>query len=101
MLEDDWTLVDHDATWLDEIGAAELRPAPGNRQYVNKKPPGAADDEEEDDEPNQMMLPSDMILAWDPAFRAHLEVYAEDEERLLADFGAAFKKLTELGCGFA
>ena len=53
-----------------------------------------------DGEPNQMMLPSDMILAWDPAFRAHLEVYASNEAALKADFGAAFKKLTELGCGF-
>ena len=47
-----------------------------------------------------MMLPTDMILAWDPAFRTHLELYADDEERLKHDFGRAFKKLTELGCGF-
>ena len=45
-----------------------------------------------------MMLLSDMILAWDPAFRTYLEAYAADEARLKADFGAAFKKLTELGC---
>ena len=33
-----------------------------------------------------MMLVSDMILAWDPAFRTHLEMYAEDptEGELLA-----------------
>ena len=92
MIEDDWTLVDHSSTWLDALGAGELRPAPGNRQFVNKKPGQV------DDEPNQMMLLSDMILAWDPGFRTHLEVYAEDEARLKADFGAAFKKLTELGC---
>jgi len=96
MLEDEWTLIDHSDTWLDTIGAAELRPALGNRQYVNKKP-----SEVDSDEPNQMMLPSDMILAWDPAFRNHLEVYANDETQLKADFGKAFKKLTELGCGFA
>lgn len=48
--------------------------------------------------PNQMMLVSDMVLAWDPAFRAVLEEYAEDEDLLAKDFGAAFKKLTELGC---
>ena len=47
-----------------------------------------------------MMLVSDMILAWDPAFRTHLEAYAKDEAQLKADFGKAFKKLTELGCGF-
>jgi len=97
MIEDEWRLVDHSDTWLDAQGAAELRPAPGKRQFVNKKPEAG----EEDDEPNQMMLVSDMILAWDPAFRAHLEVYADDGERLKHDFGVAFKKLTELGCGFA
>ena len=35
----------------------------------------------------------------DPAFRIYLEEYAQSEERLKEDFGAAFKKLTELGCG--
>ena len=95
MIEDDWTLVSHADTWLDEMGAAELRPAPGNRQFVNKKR-GVV----EDDEPNQMMLPSDMILAWDPNFRVYLEQYAADEAKLKNDFGIAFKKLTELGCGF-
>ncbi|KAL7538764.1 hypothetical protein ACHAXR_010341 [Thalassiosira sp. AJA248-18] len=95
MIEDEWTLVSHGDTWLDRQGAAELRPAPGNRQFVNKVY-GKVDD----DEPNQMMLLSDMILAWDPSFRTHLDVYAEDEERLKREFGAAFKKLTELGCGF-
>jgi len=98
MIEDEWRLVDHSDTWLDDIGAAELRPAPGNRQYVNQKPPDGSDEEQP---PNQMMLVSDMILAWDPAFRSHLEVYAEDEELLVQDFAVAFKKLTELGCGFA
>ena len=38
------------------------------------------------------------VLAWDPAFRAVLEEYAADEDRLGVDFAAAFKKLTELGC---
>uniref|UniRef100_A0A7S0L925 Plant heme peroxidase family profile domain-containing protein n=1 Tax=Coccolithus braarudii TaxID=221442 RepID=A0A7S0L925_9EUKA len=96
MLEDEWRLVDHSDTWLDAVGAAELRPAPGKRQYVNQKP-----GEAEEDEPNQMMLPSDMILAWDPTFRAQLQAYAADEALLELDFGDAFKKLTELGCGFA
>ncbi|CAB9528707.1 Putative heme-binding peroxidase [Seminavis robusta] len=95
MLEDEWTLVSHADTWLDAQGAAELRPAPGNRQFVNKKPGHV------DDEPNQMMLASDMIVAWDPSLRIYLEAYAADEARLKDDFGQAFKKLTELGCGFS
>eukprot|EP00956_Cyclotella_meneghiniana_P021919 scaffold40636_cov64-Cyclotella_meneghiniana.AAC.4 len=93
MIEDEWTLVSHGDTWLDAQGAGELRPAPGKRQFVNKVPGKL-----HPDEPNQMMLLSDMVLAWDPSFRTYLEVYAEDEERLKRDFGAAFKKLTELGC---
>lgn len=95
MIEDEWTLVSNSDTWLDSQGAAELRPALGKRQFVNKVQ-GKVDD----DEPNQMMLVSDMILAWDPSFRTYLEVYADDEERLKEDFGKAFKKLTELGCNF-
>lgn len=94
MIEDDWTFVGHEDTWLDEYGAAELRPAPGNRQFVNKVLGRI------DDEPNQMMLPTDMILAWDPSFRVYLEEYAASEAKLKEDFGKAFKKLTELGCGF-
>ena len=122
------------------MGAAELRPAAGNRQYVNKCPLGTGAEDA-----NQMMLLSDMALAWDPGFRVHLEAFAADEapnfsrdtaatqprhsrhirsrraqERrghpygreapphassfrtgqamLAREFGAAFKKLTELGC---
>lgn len=47
---------------------------------------------------HQMMLVSDMVLLWDKEFRKHLEVYAEDEDKLKMDFGKAFKRLTELGC---
>jgi len=47
---------------------------------------------------HQMMLVSDMVLLWDEGFRKHLEVYAEDEAALKADFGEAFQRLTELGC---
>ena len=94
MIEDDWTFVGRDDTWLDEYGAEELRPVPGNRQFVNKVL-GRTDDES-----NQMMLPTDMILAWDPSFRVCLEEYAASESRLNYDFEKAFKKLTELGCGF-
>ena len=42
-----------------------------------------------------------MILAWDGGFRQYLEAYARDEGLLRNDFGAAFKKLTELGCRLA
>ena len=39
MIGDEWRLVTSDDTWLDAQGAAELRPAPGKQQYVNKKKP--------------------------------------------------------------
>lgn len=94
MIEDEWTLVSHGDRWLVGMGAEELLPAPGKRQFVNKVPGKISDDA------NQMMLLSDMILKWDPSFRGYLEMYAEDEELLKTDFGVAFKKLTELGCGF-
>merc|ERR1719189_3131747 len=45
----------------------------------------------------QMMLPADMILLWDEAFKVHLLQYAEDEDLLKREFGAAYKKLTENG----
>jgi len=47
---------------------------------------------------HQMMLVSDMVLLWDEKYRKHIEVYAEDENKLKEDFGKAFKRLTELGC---
>ena len=54
-----------------------------------------------DDPPiKQMMLVSDMVLLWDDDFRAVLEEYADDDtgsDALQRDFGAAFKRLTELG----
>ena len=67
----------------------------GKKQFVNKCPMNTASDDA-----NQMMLVSDMVLAWDPGFRAVLEEYAEDEDKLTAEFATAFKKLTELGCNF-
>ncbi len=102
LIGDEWRIVDHWDTWLDGQGAAELRPAPGKRQFVNKKKPSEmADAEFETPSPNQMMLISDMVLAWDDEFRKVVEEYAADEAMLSREFGAAFKKLTELGCPFA
>ena len=45
-----------------------------------------------------MMLPSDLALIWDPAFKKVVEVYAKDEEKFFKDFAAAFGKLLALGC---
>ena len=44
-----------------------------------------------------MMLPTDMVLLDDPAFKKWVQVYAKSEETFFADFAKAFRKLTELG----
>jgi cytochrome c peroxidase len=48
-----------------------------------------------------MMLPSDMALVWDPAFRKHVEHYATEKghDDFFNDFAKAFQKLNELGSG--
>jgi len=93
-----WAEVEGGAGWLavlsEENGVVADRIVEGfNDKQTDKEfedPPA----------PNQMMLVSDMVLAWDPEYRKVIEEYAENEEALTSDFGAAFKKLTELGCNF-
>lgn len=58
----------------------------GPHQFVNK------------DGGEIMMLPSDMALTEDPAFKKWVDIYAADEARFSKDFSSAFCKLTELGC---
>ena len=70
-----------------------VRPAKGKRQYVSKNVGSHA----ENNGIPQMMLVSDMILLWDEQFKVHLQEYAEDENLLKKEFGAAYKKLTENG----
>ena len=47
-----------------------------------------------------MMLPTDMALVEDKAFRKWVEIYAKDEKRFFEDFAKAFSKLLELGVPF-
>jgi len=44
-----------------------------------------------------MMLPSDIVLIQDKAFRKHVELYARDSDAFMKDFGAAVGKLFDLG----
>ncbi|CED85495.1 cytochrome-c peroxidase [Phaffia rhodozyma] len=44
-----------------------------------------------------MMLPTDMALIEDKAFREFVEIYAEDKDVFFEDFAKAFGKLLELG----
>jgi catalase (peroxidase I) len=48
-----------------------------------------------------MMLPTDMALVSDKAFKQHVELYAKDEEVFFKDFSAVLLKLFELGVPFA
>lgn len=48
-----------------------------------------------------MMLPTDVALTQDPAFRKWVTVYAMDQDKFQKDFSAAFTKLTELGVPFS
>lgn len=47
-----------------------------------------------------LMLPADLAMLEDPAFKKWTMIYAYDEKRFFNDFAAAFNKLTEAGCKF-
>jgi catalase (peroxidase I) len=51
----------------------------------------------EDSSKELMMLPTDMAIIWDPAFKQYARQYADDGDLWLRDFAAAFGKLLELG----
>lgn len=57
-------------------------------------------DQFEDSTGKLMMLPSDMVLVQDPAFRKVVELYAKNEDAFFKDFASAFSKLLELGVAF-
>lgn len=47
-----------------------------------------------------MMLPADVALVQDPAFRAIVDEFARNEEVFFKEFSSAFAKLLELGVPF-
>lgn len=52
---------------------------------------------DEDTGEELMMLPTDMALLSDNAFRPWVDLYAKDKDRFFDDFKSAFAKLVELG----
>ena len=52
----------------------------------------------EDETGELMMLPTDMALKTDPAFRIWAEKYAADEQLFFEDFAEAYARLICLGC---
>ncbi|KAI0836269.1 heme peroxidase [Hypoxylon sp. FL0890] len=63
--------------------------------YVEEDADLAADDGEKPEE--LMMLPTDMALLSDPAFRPWVEKYAKDKDLFFEHFSKVFAKLLELG----
>jgi hypothetical protein len=45
-----------------------------------------------------MMLPADMALWWDAAFRGHVQYYDRHRLEFRSDARVNFQRLTELGC---
>jgi len=62
--------------------------------------PWEGPDQFEDSTGKLMMLPSDMVLVQDPAFKTVVELYAKDEDAFFKDFASAYAKLLELGVDF-
>jgi cytochrome c peroxidase len=59
--------------------------------------PWTGPDQYEDPTGTLMMLPSDIALIADPAFKYYVDMYARDEARFYKDFANAFAKLLQLG----
>lgn len=68
----------------------------GVEQFVYEEDDEDLEEEEEKPEP-LMMLPTDMALIEDAAFRPWVERYAADKDAFFGDFAAVFAKLLELG----
>lgn len=59
--------------------------------------PWTGPDQFEDSTGKLMMLPVDISLMQEPAFRKWVLVYAKDEDKFFQDFASAFSKLLHLG----
>jgi len=59
--------------------------------------PWTGPDQFEDSTGKLMMLPTDMMLIAEPAFKEHVALYAKDEDKFFTDFASAFGKLLALG----
>ncbi|KAI0025962.1 heme peroxidase [Xylariomycetidae sp. FL0641] len=65
--------------------------------YVDPEDEKAAGEEGGEEVEELMMLPTDMSLLSDPAFRPWVQRYAEDKDMFFADFARVFARLLELG----
>ncbi|KAH3676366.1 hypothetical protein WICMUC_001997 [Wickerhamomyces mucosus] len=67
-------------------------------KWTQKKWSGPVQYQNSDD--SLMMLPADLALVEDPAFKKFVQEYAKDQDKYFKDFAAAFQKLLELGIDF-
>lgn len=74
--------------WTEKILPSAEPGEPGVKQFAAVDPVT---------EEELMMLPTDMALVWDPAFKKWVELYAQDKDVFFQDFSKAFCKLMELG----
>jgi len=66
-------------------------------KIMHEGKPWTGPDQYEDATGNLMMLPVDMMLIMEPAFKKYVEIYAKDEDKFFTDFASAFSKLLALG----
>ncbi|EXJ77635.1 heme-binding peroxidase [Capronia epimyces CBS 606.96] len=72
--------------------------ANGLEQFVYVDKDLEADSDVDGEEPEElMMLPTDIALLHDPAFRVWVDKYAQDKDLFFRDFANVFAKLLELG----
>jgi cytochrome c peroxidase len=96
LIDDEWVHVGSE----DEQAPFVVRPCCNKRQFVGKAFLSPSTTSTSTASP-QMMLPSDMTLLWDESFKSHLQVYAQDENKLKQDFSKCWERLTSLGCNLS
>lgn len=90
-----WTL--HPTTFSNEYFRS-LENDKWSKKFEHEGKPWTGPEQYENEGKNLMMLPTDMALTWDPAFRKYVKLYKDCEDTFFADFSAAWTKLTENGC---
>lgn len=66
-----------------------------NRKWTKRQWNGP--EQYEDESKKLMMLPTDLALRDDKAFRPYVEIYAKDKNEFFKDFASAFGRMLELG----
>lgn len=65
-----------------------------------ESPKGTAQPPDDGNDAQLLWLPTDQALFESPEYRPHFAEYAADQAAFFRDFGAAYRKLSELGAKF-